>query len=1151
MLKLGKTVKREILGEDKDLLSIPNLIKMQLDSYEMFLQRNKDIEDRNPNVGLESVFRSVFPIESPNGNVVLEYMGYTFGDMKYDENEARKRDATYGIVTKAIVRLIYVESGEVREKEVYMGDIPLMTKRGTFIINGAERVVVSQIHKSPGVAFSVSERMGLYLAKIIPDKGVWLEFELDQGKEVLYLKIDRKKELLVTVFLRALGYESNEEILKLFYSVKEVDLEDNERRKEIEESANEVRLAEAIIDKQTGELIFESGQELISQDIEKLVSFGIHRIRILDSEELNSNNIILRCLELDEITNKKDAIVSLYNATKVGTAVTLDNSEKEFEKLFFDVKKYSLGVVGRYKLNQKLYDRGEKLSNEMVLSREDIIRVIKYLLLIYEGKRLGDDIDHLGNRRVRCVGELLINQLKVGFSRMERLVKEKMNTEDVDEITPQKLISIKPVTAVMKEFFGSSQLSQYMDETNPLAELTHKRRLSALGPGGLSRDRAGFEVRDVHYSHYGKVCPIETPEGPNIGLILSLCTFAEVNEYGFLVSPYQKIESGKLTDKVEYLTAVEEDKYYITEASAEMDEEGNLKEDLVVGRSMGGVHLVLPSQIDYMDISSKQIISVSTALIPFLEHNDANRALMGSNMQRQAVPLMIPESPIVGTGMERVAALDSGVCVRADRGGEVVKVSWKEVSIKVGGGEEDNYQLIRYRRTNQNTCFIQKPVVKLGDHVDMGDILADGPACDGGELALGKNVKVAFMSLDGGNFEDAIIVSSRMVKDDVFTSIYIEEFVVDARETKLGSEKITRDIPNLSEDVFANLDEDGIVRVGARVSAGDILVGKVTPKGETESTPEYKLLHSIFGEKAREVKDTSLRVPNGNEGIVIEVNYFKRDNNDDLPPGVEELVKVFIASKRKLSEGDKMAGRHGNKGVISQIIPEEDMPYMENGEMIDIVLNPLGVPSRMNLGQILELHLGWVGYKMGKKYGVPVFEGIHAGEVEEKLQEAGLPSSGKTRLYDGKTGVAFENEVTVGVLYMLKLSHMVDDKIHARSTGPYSLVTQQPLGGKAQFGGQRLGEMEVWALEAYGAAHTLQEFLTVKADDMLGRAKIYENIVKGDMASAPGIPESFNVLLQELRGLGLDLSIYDVENNPLGLTDKDIENLNKMRNKES
>ncbi|MDH5682235.1 MAG: DNA-directed RNA polymerase subunit beta, partial [Spirochaetota bacterium] len=803
-------------------------------------------------------------------------------------------------------------------------------------------------------------------------------------------KIDRKKGVLITTFLRAIGFESNAEIISAFYPLIEIDLSEKEGKQILEDSGNEIRVAEDILEPQTNEVIFEAGQELISQDGEKILSFGLTKIKIIDPAEIRNNRVILKCLDSDDVNDKVEAISKLHSVTRPGEPTTIENAEKEFQKLFFDPKRYNLGIVGRYKFNQKLYDETEATSKETILTRDDIVHTVKYLLEVYNGNQYTDDIDHLGNRRIRCVGELLVNQLKVGFARMERAIKERMNTEDIDEITPQKLISIKPISAVIKEFFGSSQLSQFMDQTNPLAELTHKRRLNALGPGGLSRERAGFEVRDVHYTHYGKICPIETPEGPNIGLILSLCNFAKVNDHGFLITPFRKVVKGHITDEINYLTAMEEDRYHVTQANTPVDDQGNLLGDMVVGRRKGEFPLIPPEQVDYMDVSPKQIISVSTALIPFLEHDDANRALMGSNMQRQAVPLMNTESPVVGTGMEAKAAQDSGSCALARRAGEVIKVSAKEIHIKIDNDKEnpvDIYSLIKYRRTNQNTCFNQSPTIQRGERVEVGQLIADGPACDNGELALGRNVLVAFMSWEGANFEDAIIVSEKMVKEDFFTSLHIEEFEVDARETKLGSEKITRDIPNLSEEAFTNLDDDGIVRIGARVESGDILVGKVTPKGETESTPEYKLLHSIFGEKAREVKDTSLRVPHGNGGIVIGVNVFKRENGDDLPPGVEELIKVFVSKKRKLSEGDKMAGRHGNKGVISKIVPEEDMPYLPDGTPVDVLLNPLGVPSRMNLGQILETQLGWAGYVLGEKLATPVFEGAGIAEVANKLRE--------------------------------------------------------------------------------------------------------------------------------------------------------------------
>ncbi len=1148
----GKKAKKEIeiknFAKIPQVMELPNLIEIQKKSYEWFLQEQLPPAERDYEAGLQSVFKTTFPIESPNDDIVLDFVSYAFGESKYNELQAKEKGLTYAIPLKAVIRLIYKNTGEVREKEIFMGDIPKMTKRGTFIINGAERVVVSQIHKSPGVVFAYDDKKKLFNAKIIPDKGAWLEFELDIKKELLYIKIDRKKNVLVTNLLRAIGYETNADIISLFYSTDDIDLN---KQKDIFETAGEpIRIAQDIVTDENAEHpVYTAGMEINIGDAEKIQTLGFSKIKIISQEQLKDDKTIIKCLEKDDSKDKADAISKLHSVTRPGEPTTLENAEREFQRLFSDPKKYDLGRVGRYKFNQKLYSKDKKekkqIPGERTLSAEDIIRTIKYLLKVYSGEEDVDDIDHLGNRRIRCVGELLVNQLKTGFARMERAVKERMNTEDINEITPQKLISIKPITAIIKEFFGSSQLSQFMDQTNPLAELTHKRRLNALGMGGLSRERAGFEVRDVHHTHYGRMCPIETPEGPNIGLILSLSTFARVNDYGFLETPYRKVDDGKISDEIDYLTAIEEENYNIAMANTEVDDRNRFVENFIAARNKGKYPIVPPNQVDYIDVSPKQIISVSTALIPFLEHDDANRALMGSNMQRQAVPLLNCKAPVVGTGMERKAAMDSGVCMLSEHDGEVVKVDNTTIDIKVSRNQTETYVLQKYNRTNQNTCFTQKPLVNVGDKVKIGDLLADGPACKEGELALGRNLLVAFMTWDGYNYEDAILISEKVVKHDVFTSIHIEEFEVEARETKLGSESITRDIPNLGEEALKNLDEFGVIRVGARVSSGDILVGKVTPKGETDLTPEYKLLHSIFGEKAREVKDTSLKVPHGNGGIVIGTNKFSRSAGDDLSPGVEETIKVFIAKKRKLSEGDKLAGRHGNKGVISRIVPEEDMPFLPDGTPLDIVLNPLGVPSRMNLGQILETHLGWAAKSQNMRYYCPVFDSATLEEIQEELSKSGLNVNGKSILYDGRTGIPLENEITVGYMYILKLNHLVDDKMHARSTGPYSLVTQQPLGGKAQFGGQRLGEMEVWALEAYGAANTLQEFLTTKSDDMMGRAKIYENIVKGEYAESPGIPESFNVLVQELRGLALDLQIYDKNGKQLALTDKDDEILSK------
>lgn len=903
--------------------------------------------------------------------------------------------------------------------------------------------------------------------------------------------------------------------------------------------------------------LYRAGDKIHPHDVEELIHLKINRVEVIDFEHPESlhTDIILNCFEREEMKyasdsanqdepTKEEAISKVYSSIFPGEPITIESAEKELQLMFFSPRRYDLGRVGRYKLNKK-FDYPTEVK-EQTLVMDDIIHTIKHLIKVYIGEENIDDIDHLGNRRVRSVGELLANQMKIAFTRMERIAKERMSLKEVDILKPQELISIKPIVASIKEFFGSSQLSQFMDQVNPLAELTHKRRLNALGPGGLSRDRAGFEVRDVHYTHYGRMCPIETPEGPNIGLIVSLAIYTRVNEYGFLEAPYRKVIDGKVSKQIEYLSAIDEDKYYIAQATTPIDAEGHFLEKMIPVRKGGDYHTRNPKSVQYMDVSPKQIVSVSASLIPFLEHDDANRALMGSNMQRQAVPLLNPEAPRVGTGMEGKTAYDSGVVVIAKNAGTVEYVSSTEIRIKTDKGGVDTYPLIKYQRTNQDTCFNQRPIVRQGQSVKKGEVIGDGPATSLGELALGRNVLVAFMPWNGYNFEDAILVSERLVKEDMFSSIHIKEFIVEVRETKLGPEKITRDIPNISEAMALDLDEDGIIRPGAKVKSGSILVGKVTPKSEVESTPEFKLLNSIFGEKAKEVRDTSLRVPHGIEGTVIDIQRLKRSEGNDLNPGVEEVVKVIVATKKKLQEGDKMAGRHGNKGVIARILPEEDMPFMEDGTPVDIVLNPLGVPSRMNIGQILETQLGWAAERLNEWYATPVFQSPMQTQIEAKLKEAGLPTNSKIRLYDGLTGEPFENEITVGVLYMLKLHHLVDDKMHARSTGPYSLVTQQPLGGKAQFGGQRLGEMEVWALEAYGAANTLQELLTIKSDDMVGRAKIYESIVKGEVTTSFGIPESFNVLVQELRGLALDIAIYDSKDKQIALTERDEELINRQ-----
>mgnify|MGYP000047009030 CR=1 FL=1 len=1150
---MRKLRERVLMGTPSEqIIEIPNLIEIQLTSYERFLQRKK-LENGEPleSEGLQAVFESTFPIESPNGDMVLQFESYSFDEPKYTEEECKEKGLTYALPLKSTIDLIFTETGEIRRKVLYMGDIPLMTERGTFIINGAERVVVSQIHRSPGVVFGYEERDQMHTARIIPDRGSWLEFELEDKKELLYIRIDRKRRILATLLLRAIGFDTREQIIKLFYKT---------RKEKITESViaegklnNQYVAKDYYSKEEENKKLVRAGERLIPTTLDTLLHEGITEIEIIDFEAADSLNstVIINCLDKEDFPKdpdnpfkdeptREDAIIRIYSVIHPGEPTTFENAERDISTLFFDPKRYDLGRVGRYKLNKKFgYDDNVE---ERVLRKDDIINTMKYLIKVYIGEGTIDNIDHLGNRRVRSVGELFMNHLKIGFARMERIAKERMSLKEADTLRPQDLISIKPITAAIKEFFGSSQLSQFMDQVNPLSELTHKRRLNALGPGGLSRERAGFEVRDVHYSHYGRMCPIETPEGPNIGLIVSLALYARVNEFGFLETPYRKVENGRVTKKIEYLTAMDEEKYKIAQANARIGKDGRFLDSYVAARFRGEFLQVRPEEIQYIDVAPSQIISVSTSLIPFLEHDDANRALMGSNMQRQAVPLVRPQAPRIGTGIELKAAYDSGVLVKAKRSGKVVYVDSRKIVIKPGDGdEEDVYRLIKYKRTNQDTCFNQKPLVKVGDRVNKDDVIADGPSTDKGELALGRNVLVAYMPWMGFNFEDAILISQRIVKDDSFTSIHIEEFVVEVRETKLGMETITRDIPNVSEEAFKDLDEEGIVRIGAKVKPGSILVGKVTPKGETDVTPEYKLLNSIFGEKAKNVKDTSLRVPHGTEGTVIDVKRLRRVDGDELPPGVEEVVKVYIAAKRKLQEGDKLAGRHGNKGVVSRVLPEEDMPFLEDGTPIDIVLNPLGVPSRMNLGQILEASLGWVADKLDVYISTPVFQSAKWEQIEEALKKAGLPADGKAKLYDGLTGEPFKNEVTVGVIYMLKLAHLVDDKIHARSTGPYSLVTQQPLGGKAQFGGQRLGEMEVWALEAYGAANNLQELLTVKSDDMTGRAKMYEAIVKGENIAISGIPESFNVLVQELRGLCLDLTVYDEDGNQIPLTERDEE----------
>lgn len=1046
---------RRSFAKIPEILDVPNLIAIQRDSFRWFLEE-----------GLAETFRDISPIEDFTGNLAIEFGSYEFGDIKYSIEECKEKDMTYSAPLFVNVRFINKETGEIKEQQVFMGDFPLMTAKGTFIINGTERVVVSQLVRSPGVYFDreidkTSDKF-IYYCKIIPSRGAWLELETDK-RDIIYVRIDRKRKQPATTLLKALGYGGNEEVLALF------------------ENAATVK----------------------------------------------------RTLEKDYTDSKDEALVEIYKRLRPGEPPTIESARSLLDTLFFNPHRYDLAKVGRYKVNKKL-GLGIDMS-VTTLTKEDILASIKYLVGLQNGIGEIDDIDHFGNRRVRSVGELIQNQFRIGLARMERVVRERMTTLDIEAITPQTLINIRPIVAAIKEFFGSSQLSQFMDQTNPLAGLTHKRRLSALGPGGLSRERAGFEVRDVHPSHYGRMCPIETPEGPNIGLIGSLASYARINEFGFIETPYRKVSKGKVTDEIHYLTADEEDKYIIAQANAPIDSKGKFVEDKVLVRIREDVDTVEPDKVDYMDVSPRQIVSVATAMIPFLEHDDANRALMGSNMQRQAVPLLRTEAPLVGTGIEHRAVKDTGEVVVAEKDGKVTDVAANYVVIESRGGETKYYNLQKFNRSNQGTCINQRPIVEENMRVKAGDVIADGPATDFGELALGKNLLVAFMPWEGYNYEDAIIISERLVKEDILTSIHIEEHEIDARDTKLGPEEITREIPNVGEEALKDLDEHGIIRIGAEVRPGDILVGKVTPKGETELTAEERLLRAIFGEKAREVRDTCLKVPHGETGRVIDVKVFSRAAGNELPPGVNELVRVYVAQKRKISEGDKLAGRHGNKGVISKIVPEEDMPFLVDGTPVDLVLNPLGVPSRMNLGQVLETHLGWAAHKGWSENGdkssgpayiaSPVFDGATEKQIAQALKKAGLPQLGKTILYDGRTGELFPDAITVGYIYMMKLLHLVDDKIHARSTGPYSLVTQQPLGGKAQFGGQRFGEMEVWALEAYGAAYTLQELLTVKSDDVVGRVKAYEAIVKGDNIPEPGIPESFKVLVKEMQSLCLNVEV--------------------------
>jgi DNA-directed RNA polymerase subunit beta len=1293
-----RLIKRRSFGKAPVVVEVPYLIEIQKHSYDRFLQRDV-LSAKREDRGLQAAFKTVFPVTDYNETSSLEFVEYMFGTPKYEIRECLEKGINYAVPLKIRVKLNLWEKSdsggkilkESREQEVYLGELPLMTDTGTFVINGTERVVVSQLHRSPGVFFSHEKGKAIFSARIIPARGSWFDFEFDT-KNALFVRIDRRKKLPATIILKALGY-SDEQILRLYYPIEEIKINKgtatrgvssvlagikalkgiyNTKTKEqlVKEGSKITRVAlkkmEAagikeifidkeelvgrvvlsdLIDPETGEVLLENKESITEEIAEKIMSIKSTSIQLLFIDGVRYLPALRDTLLMDKAVNAEEAYVEIYRKLRPGEPPSIADAKKLFEGLFFDSKRYDLSTVGRLKLNKRL-GLDVPLENR-VLTDRDIIEIIRYLLDLRSGKGDVDDIDHLGNRRVRTVGELLENQFRIGLVRMERAIKEKMTLAELETAVPHEIINAKPVIAVIKEFFGSSQLSQFMDQTNPLSEITHKRRLSALGPGGLTRERAGFEVRDVHPTHYGRICPVETPEGPNIGLITSLATYARVNDFGFIETPYRKVKKGKVTDVIEHLSAIDGEGRVIAEATSPVDKNGNLTGEAISVRVEGDFRMVSPDEVEYIDVSPKQIVSLSASLIPFLENDDANRALMGSNMQRQAVPLLNAEAPIVGTGMEVVTARDSGVIITAKRSGVIESVDSSRIIVGCDDGGVDLYNLIKFYRSNQATCINQKPMVVVGEKVKKGQVIADGTSTDKGELALGKNVLVAFMPWGGYNFEDAIVISERLVKDDVFTSIHIEEFMIEARETKLGPEDITRDIPNIGEEALADLDESGIIRIGANVKPGDILVGKVTPKSETQLTPEEKLLRAIFGEKAEEVRENCLYVPPGIEGTVLDAKVFARrgvnkdkrtqsikddelnrleknfedkvkiiknssflkirniilekkaadaiklpetrevickkekkitaaildripdsllnkikiadskakeklkqiDNEeaervkelrsyydekkdklkkgDDLPPGVFKVVKVYVAMKRKVQVGDKMAGRHGNKGVISIVVPEEDMPYMPDGTPVDVVLNPLGVPSRMNVGQILEIHLGWAAKTLGIHVSTPVFEGAKEAEIKDLLKEANLPLSGQITLHNGKTGLPFNKPVTVGNMYVLKLHHLVEDKIHARSIGPYSLVTQQPLGGKAQFGGQRLGEMEVWALEAYGAANTLQEFLTVKSDDVAGRAWVYEAIIKGEANLTPGVPESFHVLIKELQSLGLDVDLIE------------------------
>ncbi|MFA6470795.1 MAG: DNA-directed RNA polymerase subunit beta [Candidatus Latescibacterota bacterium] len=1253
-----KIIERQSFAKIPAVVDMPYLLDLQISSFNNFLQLDIPPAKRREQ-GLQAVFKSIFPISDVHNTMSLEFVDYSMGVTKYSKAECVDRDMTYAAPLKATLRLItYEKQGneqivkDIISQQVFLGEMPLMTEAGTFIINGAERVIVSQLHRSPGVFFGEETHPNgklLFSARIIPYRGSWVEFSMDIN-DVMYAHIDRKRKFPATMLLRAFGYSDDESIWRLFFETEKMP---------IGKVVPDMISMEKVVDQETGEVVTEPCDELTEETIERLKSLKVFQLEILKYDRLKDSNVLENTLKRDPTKNEEEALQRIYSLLRPGDPPNTETARNLTERMFFNSKRYNLGEVGRYRMGHRLNSWGDP-ENPTVLTREDFSSIIRYMLglSVEQEGYYTDDIDHLGNRRVRTVGELLANQFNVGLSRLARTIKERMSLQDSEKkLTPHDLVNARAVSTVIASFFGSSQLSQFMDQINPLSELTHKRRLSALGPGGLTRERAGFEVRDVHHTHYGRVCPIETPEGPNIGLISYLATHARINEFGFLETPYRKFQDGKMTNIVDYLSADVEDKYTIAQANAPLNPDGSFVSDIIKARKRDDYPLVTPKQVDYMDVSPKQLVGAGASLIPFLEHDDANRALMGSNMQRQGVPLLRPQAPVVGTGMESKVAVDSGAMIISDVNGTVMRVSADRIIIKMDESEatpetvfetSDNekvFELTKFKRSNQDTCICQRPLVRAGDRVEPGTVLADGHATERGDLALGCNVLVAFIPWYGYNFEDAIVISERLAKNDTFSSIHIEEFELQVRDTKRGTEELTKELPNISEDAVKDLDKNGVIRIGAEVKAGDILVGKVTPKGETELSPEERLLKAIFGEKAGDVRDASLKVPPGIEGVVIDTRIFSRKDRDDktrrldkeaiekirreyqekikrikdlrtqemskilysvksgsdivdidtgqvvieagktftkkslsaidyekfqpagnwtndedieyrvmkilaaatnqialfeeriereiekvqrgdeLSPGIAQLVKVRVARKRKLQVGDKMAGRHGNKGVVAKIVPEEDMPYLEDGTPVDIVLNPLGVPSRMNIGQILETHLGWAGEKLGKYYETSVFDGANTDEIRAELKAAGLPLNGKTTVYDGRTGVPFDRQVTVGIIYMLKLLHLVADKIHARSIGPYSLVTQQPLGGKAQFGGQRFGEMEVWALEAYGAAHILQEMLTVKSDDVLGRSRIYEAIVKGENPPEPGIPESFNVLIKELQSLGLDFQL--------------------------